>query len=317
MNPGVWFITATLVLFVIVVAVLMLFPRFRRAAVTQTGNSVGLAVTPQLEPALRRRFAGRTVASLVGALIGLALAVSALFADLVPLRGSTDVAEFWLVFGGFFTGAAVATSIYALAAKPARPSGERYARSGAVDLRDYLAPIDRLGARIAVAFGVATLIAATAVSAAGLTDSNAALSVGGLIVVAGVVALGLSEFASRRILARPQPAGSPAELAWDDALRAQSLREIVTAPLCLGSWGALAVLFALMNATNAGGFGGIVAFWIAAAGLLVVFVALFAAAAVSIATKPPQHYLRRLWPDVAAAGKAAADARVAALKAGR
>lgn len=316
MNPAVWFITGVLVLIIIVGAILVLIPAFRRYAVVQTGNSVGLAVPPHLEPALRRRFVGRLTASLLGATLGLAVAVVALQSGLVPSAESTDVAEFWLVFGGFFTGASVAVAIYALAAKPARPEGERYARSGAVDLRDYLAPVDRLGARGAVALGVVTLLAATAVSAAGLTSSNAALSVGGLIVVAGVVALALSEFASRRILERPQPAGSPSELAWDDALRAQSLREIVTAPLCLGSWGALAVLFTLVDATDAVGFGGIVTFWVGAAGLALVFIALLVAAGMSIATKPQQHYLRRLWPDVAAAATAQTEARVAAQKAG-
>lgn len=316
MNPAVWFITGVLVLIIIVGAILVLIPAFRRYAVVQTGNSVGLAVPPHLEPALRRRFVGRLTASLLGATLGLAVAVVALQSGLVPSAESTDVAEFWLVFGGFFTGASVAVAIYALAAKPARPEGERYARSGAVDLRDYLAPVDRLGARGAVALGVVTLLAATAVSAAGLTSSNAALSVGGLIVVAGVVALALSEFASRRILERPQPAGSPSELAWDDALRAQSLREIVTAPLCLGSWGALAALFTLVDATDAVGFGGIVTFWVGAAGLALVFIALLVAAAMSIATKPQQHYLRRLWPDVAAAASAQTEAGVAAQKAG-
>jgi hypothetical protein len=316
MNPGVWFITGVLVLLIIVGAVLMLIPAFRRYAVVQTGTSVGLAVPEQLEPALRRRFVGRSLTSLVGALLGLVVAVASLQSGLVPSTESTDVGEFWIVFGGFFAGASVAAAIYALAAKPARPEGARYARSGAVDLRDYLAPIDRLGARAAVALGVVTLIAATAVSAAGLTNSNAAVSVGGLIVVAGVVALALSEFASRRILDRPQPAGSPAELAWDDALRAQSLREIVTAPLSLGSWGALAVLFTLLDATDAVGFGGIATFWVGAIGLAIVLIALFAAAGISIATKPQQHYLRRLWPDVAATAKAETEARVAALKAG-
>lgn len=316
MNPGVWFITGVLVLLLIVGAVLMLIPAFRRYAVAQTGTSVGLAVPDQLEPALRRRFTGRMTASLAGALIGLGAAVASLQSGLVPSAESTNVAEFWIVFGGFFTGASVAAAIYALAAKPARPEGERFARSGAVDLRDYLAPIDRLGARAAVGLGVATLIIASIVSAAGLTNSNAAISVGGLIVAAGVVALALSELASRRILDRPQPAGSPAELAWDDALRAQSLREIITAPLCLGSWGALAVLFTLIEATDSIGPGGGVTFWISVIGLFLVLAALFVAAAVSIATKPQQHYLRRLWPDVAAAAKAATDSRAAALTTG-
>jgi hypothetical protein len=317
MNPAVWFITGVLVVLIVVGAILMLIPAFRRYAVMQTGTSVGLAIPESLEPALRRRFVGRFTASLVGATLGLAVSAAALQSGLVPSSESTDVAEFWLVFGGFFAGASVAAAIYALVAKPARPEGERFARSGAVDLRDYLAPVDRLGARAAVALGVVTLVASAAVSAAGLTSSNAALSVGGLIVVAGVVALALAELASRRILDRPQPAGSPAELAWDDALRAQSLREIVTAPLCLGSWGALAVLFTLIDATDAVGFGGIVTFWVGAIGLALVFIALFAAAAVSIATKPQQHYLRRLWPDVATEAKVATDERVAALRAGR
>jgi len=316
MNPGVWFITGVLVLIILVGAVLIAIPAFRRFAVVQLGTSVGLAVPEHLEPALRRRLVGRTVASLIGAIVGLAAAVAALQTRLVPSSESTDVAEFWLVFGGFFAGASIAAAIYALTAKPARPEGERFARSGAVDLRDYLAPIDRLGARGAVALGIVTVLAATAVSGVGLTHSNAALSIGGLIVIAGAVGLVLSEWASRRILDRPQPAGSPSELAWDDALRAQSLREIVTAPLSLGSWGSLAVLFTLVDAADSAEVGGVATFWVGAVGLVIVLIALFAAAGISIATKPQQHYLRRLWPEVAAAAKVATETRMAALKAG-
>ena len=67
--------------------------------------------------------------------------------------------------------------------------------------------------------------------------------------------------------------------------------------MCLGVWGALALLLNLASSDT----GTVVAI----GGAILVFGATLAAAAFSIASKPQQHYLRRLWPDVAAAAKAA------------
>ena len=107
-------------------------------------------------------------------------------------------------------------------------------------------------------------------------------------------------FRSRRILDRAQPAASPEALAWDDAIRAMTVREIVTAPLSLGVWGSLAIGISLTDSFNEGNQwpAGLIAVNIL---VLVIAAGILAAAIYSIATKPQQHYLRRLWPDVAAA----------------
>lgn len=67
------------------------------------------------------------------------------------------------------------------------------------------------------------------------TARASAVEVGDYLALGGLVALGLFERAARRLLDRGHPAGSTAEVVWDDAIRATLLRGMVSAPLCLGA----------------------------------------------------------------------------------
>jgi len=305
MTPFLWVIAGFVTVASVVLAVLSFVPAYRAASVRMQARSVGLALPAEPSPALEADFAGRTRASLIGSLLGTVLAVLGLVSGVIPTDDPPalgGVAETWLVLGGFYVGMGVGAAVRALTVRTPVPSGERFARAGAVDIRDYLAPIDRIGSRVAVGAGVVVLVVAATVSitAFGMTPVNPGLIVGGIVVLLGVVSLVVSEVATRRILERSQPAASPEALAWADATRAITVREIVTAPMSLGVWGALAIGITLTDSFSVGNQ------WPAGLILvnvlvLVIAAGIVAAAIYSIASRAQQHYLRRLWPDVAAA----------------
>ncbi|WP_418605332.1 hypothetical protein [Georgenia sp. SUBG003] len=118
-----------------------------------------------------------------------------------------------------------------------------------------------------------------------------------MFVLAAVVpaaAVVLDEAVARRVLATPQRAETTLELAWDDALRARALRDMVTVPLTVGLLAPLVLLGAVGD--------GIVGGWPEnpASGLvsglmfLVLLVAL-AACVVSLAQRPERYFRQRLW----------------------
>jgi hypothetical protein len=289
-----WTVAILIAAIFLVIHTLSFSSRYLAGSVTRLGTSVGLGIPENLRAQLAVRNASRARAVSIGAILGTAAIVAAVTTGLIaPSDDPTDPASLWLLIGGGVTGLAVGSALAALRTRPVVPEGERVARSGAVGLDDYLAPVDLAGSRIAVAIGVVVLVIS---HIAGL-----GLTVGGVVIITSVIALVMFEVLARRILERALPVGASAELAWNDALRARAMRDIASAPMCLGAWGALAVIITLATATD-----GLI---FAATGGVLVFAATFAAAAFSIATKPQQHYLRRLWPDVAAAARATAGAR--------
>jgi len=295
MTPGMWTVSIAFTLCALVALALNLIPAYRISRVTTLGRSVGLAVPTDLAAALAARLTRRSLITWVGSLLGLGAVVAAVLLGVVNSSGElSSASDIWLIAGGIVIGIAAGAVVNALTLKSVMPTGERFARSGAVGVNDYLAPIDLVGCRVAVIIGALALLAWTIVS------TDAFFTVGTVTILLAILSLAFFESAVRRILDRGQPVASPAELAWDDALRAMSMRSTATAPMCLGIWGALAVCIDLAGeSTNDAGFATAVA-----AGV-VVFVSIFIAAAVSIATKPQQHYLRRLWPEIASAPKAA------------
>lgn len=293
MTPLMWTVAAIVVVVFAIPLALTLSAGSRERSVTRLGTSVGLQVPDSLKAQLAERNANRTRAASIGALIGTAVIMAAVLAGLIPLSGDEAAAgDLWMLFGGTVTGLAIGATISALSTKPVIPEGERYARSGAVTLEDYLAPVDLVGARVASAVSIASLVITAVLLATGVIVVTTALIVGAIVIALGLAGLVMFEIVARRILDRALPVGSPAELAWNDALRARSMRDSASVPLCLGTWGALAVLLAIGATGSLTLVAGIAA--------VVVFVAIMAAAAISIATRPQQHFLRRLWPDVAA-----------------
>lgn len=293
MTPTMWIAAGIVTAAFIVGIALTLTQGSRERSIERLGRNVGLAVPDSLKAQLAARNATRTRSASVGALIGTAVMVLVMLSGIVPTSpGPEATGDLWMLFGGGLAGLAIGAAVAALRTKPVVPEGERFARSGAVELEDYLAPIDLLGARVSSALSVIVTVIAGVLLATGAIVMTPALIVAGLVVALGLAGLVMFEIVGRRILDRALPVGSPAELAWNDALRARSMRDVVSVPLSLGIWGSLAVLLAIAYSEP---------FTIVASvAAIVVFVVLLAAAFFSIVTRPQQHFLRRLWPDVAA-----------------
>jgi hypothetical protein len=299
MTPALWFVSAVATTLSVVALLLHLVPAYRAFAARRFGHAVWLAMpSDELLASVERRLSRRAVAGALGGLVALPVVVAVLSLVEPPAPGDSDFAATFVLVGGYFAGIAVGSAANALTEpRAARESSVNYARAQAVELSDYVAPIERLGARVAVALsvvlgGVLTALAAIIGDSRGSDGSG---FVGSIIIVAlGLLSLVLFEVGSRSLLSRGRPASSPTELAWDDALRASALRDLVTAPLALGTYGLLAVGGELAN-----GYGGATSV-VGAAVLIAIVVAGFAALVFATVTRLQRYYLRRLWPELAA-----------------
>lgn len=285
---------------VAIAALLVLLALSLRAAwvgsqAAAAARRLGLAL-PADASTIERRVAVRARAALAGALLA-ALGFVAVHVSLLP-QAAEGSGPSWMLFfaGAVASGSAMGVLLAATMSRAPQRSTVRFARARAVELADYVALIERVGARVIVA---ASIVAGAALIVVGQLwggpgPSALALTMGAL----AVGSLVLFEVLGRRMVARAQRAGSPEELAWDDALRAWTLRDLVTAPIMLGAYSLYAEVMELSTTTPLGEASRVIA--TASTGvLLVVLVLLIVVAIVSIATRPQQHFLRRLWPKVA------------------
>jgi len=286
MDGGSWFITiAWLVLFVILGA-LTLVPAYARYSAHRRAYRLGITLPSHLEAEVASRLMARQRGAAIGGFLLTGLAAVAFHWELGVDNGSDQTGLF--IVGAAFAGIGIGASVAALASRPAAdPERVRVARSNAVSVSDYVAPLELVGARLVVILAVVVLIVGTVLAA---TGADVALYPIVFFSVFGAISLTVFEVVSRRIIDRPQPAGSTAELVWDDAVRASTLRDLVTAPLALGAY---CLIFGVFGVAGTG------------ASVIVVTVvggfflaALLAAAVVTIAIRPDGYFLRRLWPDL-------------------
>ena len=285
MDGGTWFISILLFVTSLALIALSFVPYYARYSVLRYAQRLELRLPSHLEGVMGRRLMARMRAGAIGAAVFVAASSAALAWLVEPDIRSNLVGL--LVIGAAFVGIGVGTAVAALAASSSvAPDQPRVARAGAVAVKDYLAPVELVGARVVVAGAVLLLVWVTV-----FTSRYASVDYVGITMfsVFGVLSLVLFEVASRRIVDQSQPAGSTAELVWDDAIRASALRDLVTAPLALGVY---SLLFGFVSVADANGD---VVF-----GLLggIVFVALLAAAIVSRVTRTQSYFVRRLWPDL-------------------
>jgi len=286
MNPSAW--TAAIVIVVLGIALIVstFLARSRAARADGFARSVGLDLPASLRAAVTERVALRHRGGAIGMIVGIATSVFVL--SIYPSSDQSFAAPFVLV-GGAFAGLAIGVAITsARAAAPLDPTAVKYARTSAVSLSDYVAPLERTGARIVVGLAVAVAIASVIVG----------VPLGGILVTLTALAAGALAFfevAGRRIVDRSQPAGSPAELAWDDAVRASVLRDIVTAPITLGAYAVVVSAAALVERLLQGND------FANGAIVLAAVIAAVTLATVAITSRPQRYFLRRLWPEVKAA----------------
>lgn len=261
--------------------------RAYEGAVLRFQSSVGVDLSQEMGQKLRKRMLRNRRSSLVGGAIGIlvsAFVISTQTADPGAL-------ETMSIAAAAFAGPALAVSITTLlTTRTPADSRVRYARSQAVELSDYVPATERWLAR-----GPATL-AVLYFAAWGLgvwfelipSGGRAALIGGAILSAISVASLLIFEIAGRRIVAMGNRVGSPEELVWEDAIRSQTVRDITSAPALVGLY---AIVYSLPYLLDQGFLG-----WIgvaASAGVLVVLL-------ITITLRPERHFLRRLWPELAA-----------------
>ncbi len=286
MNPSAWTAAAVIGALGLALIVSTFNPGQRAARANSFARSVGLEIPDSLRAVITERVALRHRSGAIGMIVG--IATSAFLLSMDP-ASSENFASPFLLIGGAFAGLAIGVTFSAArAAAPIDPDAVKYARTNAVALDDYVAPLERTGGRVVVGLAVVTLIAALVVGApvSGILVALAAL---------GVAALLVFEIAGRRIVSRSQPAQSPSDLAWDDAVRASVLRDMITAPIILGADAVVVAGGALVTRLLAGSD------FANGAILMAVIVAAIALAVAAITSRPQRYFLRRLWPEVTGA----------------
>jgi len=196
----------------------------------------------------------------------------------------------------FFVGQSVGSAAVAWSEvlRPTRSQGPRVARASRPGFGDYVAPLERVGSWVVVAVDAVFVLVLLALRGpVGLPTLPVGLVVA--VVAAPVLAVALQEWLGARLVAAPQAADSPTALAWDDAMRAVTLRDVVTVTLVIGVAGPFALLGTLSDALT-GGWPANPAIGVVDALFVALLVALTVTAIVSTALAPWRHFRRRLWP---------------------
>jgi hypothetical protein len=175
------------------------------------------------------------------------------------------------------------------------------ARSTVPGHADNVPPLERLGSRLLPPLAILTTVAAAvalhvgALGEARFTPAYLWGAVGAWLAYAAVAGLVFAELLARRILRAGQPAATTTDLAWNDALRAQALRDLATAPIMFGFTSILVTFLdvgSLSDYRGAGAPAAAVGFALLALIATVGCVLLVT----DLVSKPQQHYWRRLGP---------------------
>ncbi|PZQ89078.1 MAG: hypothetical protein DI534_09920 [Leifsonia xyli] len=206
----------------------------------------------------------------------------------------------WSGVGGALLGGSVGAVLSVLTERrDAVPELERVARPRPRVLRDYVDPFELNWVRVTAVLGLSVPVAAAVAPGTerfGGPSTATALGLG----IAGAVTLGILEIAGRRVvLGRARIAGSDTELAWDDALRAEDLRRLVSAvamtsiyALIFGGFPLVGAALLTLPPILTGVLINVGAYLLLAAAIVVLVIA--------VRRDSPRHYLRVLWPELAA-----------------
>jgi hypothetical protein len=283
---------------VLIMAIAWLVGRSQQKnAVQRFSRKFGLEVPEGMEPAIRAGVMARHTGALVGTIITEVVAVVVL----LIFPGFQLLSTWWCLFASYLVGAGVGSAVAILIAEQRREQGViRVARSSAVDVDDYVPPLQSWFARISVVLGILAFAGdiwlTVGVSAAYLS------LVSGVLVGLAIVMLVVYETVSRRFVAKGVLAGSTLELAWDDGLRAYALSNLnmMVALIPLYSligydtlWvnGPYSHIEKLVNQPALGVYGGLLPIGAA--------VLIFCLVAIITRIRSRQYFLRRLWPALA------------------
>lgn len=274
-------------------------PKVRQRELERFARRVDLPLTPEVEAQVLRRLVRRSKHVVVGGLAGLVVVgVAMITVDGFAKWEFAPLAILALVIGGVAVGAGTSAIASML---PTHDDGKRVARLSAPRYADYVVGFERWGAVVAVALGVIAVgvgvvsgLFATPGSSGAASDSALRMSTIAAFITVGlaVVTLAASAWVSRAIVAHGQRATSELGLAWDDALRASALRDIVTVPILLGLYGFVLSAYSISQAPASGDLA-----FVMLGALLIGVVVAFGLAIYSMTSSPQQFYRRQLWPN--------------------
>lgn len=222
-----WTIAAILGAFVVGNLVATQTRRYQDKHVLNFWQKVGLPMgTERINASVTRRLRRSSTASALGGVAGYLVSLGILLLSPTP---ANTIAYTWVVaLPAILIGATIFD--VALAMRDtlfAQPDGTtRMARATAVFLRDYITPWKLYAPPVLL--GLATSMVAISATLDGTDASALATSLASTslpaLVTAVLVLLGCA-VAVRKILGQPQPVSGVLELAWDDALRADTVRK--------------------------------------------------------------------------------------------
>jgi hypothetical protein len=264
----------------------------RKTAAQRFSRRFGLDVPDGFEPTIRAGLEARRIGAPIGVVIGVVIATTLLLAN----PGLTLLATWWCLFGAYLLGATLGgTTAILLAERRRDASVVRVARTSALTVGDYVPPFQTVFSYICIGLAIVAFAGDVWLS---IAVSPYFLSiVSGVVAAIGVVALICYLVISHRLVSRGAIAGTPLELAWDDALRSYALTNLSTV-VCLIPLYSLVAYDALL--VNPAGIDANPLFSVFT-GLLPIAATfgIVAAVVVTTLTRSRQHFLRRLWPELA------------------
>ncbi|MBX9244372.1 hypothetical protein ICW40_06075 [Actinotalea ferrariae] len=268
-------------------------PALRRSAAHAHARRIDLRLEPADEDAVATRLARRTCAGvLAGAALGVLTAV---------VLGRSGVEDFgwsptWLSFLAFFLGTALGSAGVAWY-ESSRPlaAGPRVARATVPSHADYVPRVERWGARAMAVLSALVALGLVVLDGTGLVELG---DLPGALVAVTIVGPALAvladELAARWLIGRRQVAASPLALAWDDALRAGTLRDSVTVAICASAFAPF-VLLGVVGDGLEGGWPANPGVGVITGAFLVLLLVLVGVGIASLAVQPEKHFRRRLW----------------------
>ena len=275
--------------------------RYRSRLVRRTAARAGAQVSNSVRPTVEDRAARRARAIGVGILLaGLVWLVAA---QLWPAgnerpTGGYVVVSLIAVFG------TVGLVIVEIARPGEASDGPRWARPTTPALTDYLPVRAQAFTGLLIGAGMVGLGLTVAVSGSRWFDAQTIVRSPALFLLAAVPVLTLlSLLAARRVLDAPQPARDPAELYWQDALRADTLSSLSLLPALVSMLGLVVCGATLDDAAStaaiaSGELGPTWSMWLLIGGYLLPVMLTIGALVVVVGRdgEDAKHFARRLWP---------------------
>lgn len=271
----------------------------RRRAVDNYARKVDLRVTEELHPIIVERIKGFEKATLVGAVAGGALS-GGLFVIIQTFAGreSWTQATPLMIIVGIALGMAYGPTLHSAHRTIQNRSEVRVARTHVPTLEDYVPRIERVAGPLCVGLAVAALIIGPWLFHVRLLESKSfnladfLLSPGAVLAVIALIVWLVGLRISAGVLNTGQPAETTQELAWDDALRAVTLRSITQIPFFLGGLAAFLLLFEVIReseppSTLMAGLGAVILFGLV--GLFITGITMY------FSRSPARYFRSRLW----------------------